>query len=231
MASRVTATWPRTGNREALCFSNVRNIEPQLACGSLPEAQEPQQVRRFDDGWHLGCVAWFRMRNGFNNTNKTSARSCAGNSGRKFWRILEAFRRITGGMGTDSYLVRNLRTRDQPISGPIEAGEAARILLPSPSLQGYGLMCLRSGARPVGCPAALSSQPSGLRSQSDEHIVKGRIPEGDRTILCVEIRRRDAQKLICLASTASTNRRWTGGRGQRTSEPSLNKRTIWIPQN
>ena len=30
--------------------------------------------------------------------------------------------------------------------------------------------------------------------------VKGRIPEGDRTILCVEIRRRDAQKLICLAS-------------------------------
>ena len=168
----MTATWPRTGNREALCFSNVRNIEPQLACGSLPAAQEPQQVRRFGDGWHLGCVAWFRMRNGFNITNKTSARSCAGHLRQKFWRILEAFRRITGGMETDSYLVRNLRTGDQPISGPIEAGEAARILLPSPSLQGYGLMCLPSGARPVVCPAALSSRPCSLRSQSYEQIVR-----------------------------------------------------------
>ena len=124
-------------------------------------------------GWHLGCVAWFRMRNGFNITNKTSARSCAGNSGQKFWRILEAFRRITGGMGTDSYLVRNLRTGDQPISGPIDASEAARILLPSPSPpQGYGLMCLRSGAQPVVCPTALSSQPSSLHSQSYEQIVR-----------------------------------------------------------
>ena len=162
MAPRVTANWPRTGNREALCFSNVRNIEPHLACGSLAGAQQPQQVRHVEDGWHLRCVAWFRMRNGFNITNKTSARSCAGNSGQEFWRTLGAFRRITGGMGTDSYLIRNLRTGDQPISGPIEAGEAARILLPSPSLQGYGLICLPSGARPVVCPAALSSRPSSL---------------------------------------------------------------------
>jgi hypothetical protein len=188
MASRVIATWPRPGNREALCFSNVRNIEPHLACGSLVGAQQPPQVRHYEDGWHLRCVAWSRMRIAFNITNKMSGRWCAGNSGREFWRILEAFRRITGGMGTDSYLVRNFRTGDQPSSGPIEAGEAARILLPSPSLQGYGLMCLRSGARPVDCPAALPSQPSSLRSQS------------------------------C-------------GRGQRTSEPSLKKRTIWIPQN
>ena len=158
MPPRVTATWPRTGNREALCFSNVRNIEPHLACGSLAGAQQAQQVRHVEDGWHLRCIAWFRMRNGFNITNKTSARSCAGNSGQEFWRVLEAFRRIRGGMGTDSYLVRNLQTGDQPSSGPIEAGEATRILLPSPSLQGYGLMCLPSGARPVVCPAALSSR-------------------------------------------------------------------------
>ena len=51
-------------------------------------------------------MAWFRMRNGFNITNKTSARSCAGNSGQEFWRILEAFRRIRGGMGTDSVIDR-----------------------------------------------------------------------------------------------------------------------------
>jgi hypothetical protein len=33
-------------------------------------------------------------------------------------------------------------------------------------------MCLRSGARPVDCPAALSSRPSSLRSQSYEQIVR-----------------------------------------------------------
>ena len=57
-------------------------------------------------------------------------------------------------------------------SRPIEAGAPAKILLPSPSLQGHGLICSRSGAPSVDCPAALSSRPSSLRSPSDQHIVR-----------------------------------------------------------
>lgn len=41
---------------------------------------------------------------------------------------------------------------------PIDAAKPAKIFLPSPSPQGLGLMRLRLGARPVGCPAALSSR-------------------------------------------------------------------------
>ena len=52
------------------------------------------------------------------------------------------------------------------------AVQRAKIFLPSPSLQGHGLMCLHLGARPVNHPAALSSRHSGLRSQSYEHPVR-----------------------------------------------------------
>ena len=74
------------------------------------------------------------MRIAFNITNKMSARPCAGNSEQEFWRILEAFRRITGGMGTDSYLVRNLRTGDQPISRQMAVTE---VLTPPALMPGF----------------------------------------------------------------------------------------------
>jgi len=44
------------------------------------------------------------------------------------------------------------------IPRPIDAAQRAKDFLPSPSLQGHGLMCLRSGARPDEQPAALSSR-------------------------------------------------------------------------
>jgi hypothetical protein len=43
------------------------------------------------------------------------------------------------------------------IPGPPDGVHRTKILLPSPSLQGHGLMCSRLGARPVHDPAALSS--------------------------------------------------------------------------
>ena len=42
---------------------------------------------------------------------------------------------------------------------------AAKIFLPSPSLQGLGPMCLRSGARPAAHPVALPSSNSSCRCQ------------------------------------------------------------------
>jgi hypothetical protein len=41
---------------------------------------------------------------------------------------------------------------------PIDAARRTKILLPSPSLQGHGWMCLHLGARPVHHSAALSSR-------------------------------------------------------------------------
>ena len=49
-------------------------------------------------------------------------------------------------------------SQSKTILTPIDAAQPAEIFLPSPSLQGHGLMCLRSGARPVVRPAALSSR-------------------------------------------------------------------------
>jgi hypothetical protein len=51
-------------------------------------------------------------------------------------------------------LSRQLKTMPRPI----DAVHRTKISLPSPSLQGQGLMCLHLGARPVDQPAALSSR-------------------------------------------------------------------------
>jgi hypothetical protein len=52
------------------------------------------------------------------------------------------------------------RGKIKTIPKPIHAAQAANIFLPSPALQGRGLMCLRLGARLVVHPAALSSPAS-----------------------------------------------------------------------
>jgi len=59
--------------------------------------------------------------------------------------------------------LRKLNTHRPPrqfktIPRPIDAAQRTKDFLPSPSLQGLGLMCWRSGARPVNRPAALSSR-------------------------------------------------------------------------
>ena len=54
--------------------------------------------------------------------------------------------------------VHPVSRRLKTMPGPIDAVLRTKILLPSPSLQGHGLMCLQLGARPVDHPAALSSR-------------------------------------------------------------------------
>jgi hypothetical protein len=54
--------------------------------------------------------------------------------------------------------VRGVLKQFKTIPGPVNAVHHTKILLPSPSLQGHGLMCLRSGARLVDRPAALPSR-------------------------------------------------------------------------
>lgn len=60
-----------------------------------------------------------------------------------------AFRRVN---------INHHSRRFKTIPRPIYAAQRAKNLLPSPLLQGHGLMCLRSGARPVARPVALSSR-------------------------------------------------------------------------
>ena len=60
--------------------------------------------------------------------------------------------------------------------GPIDAVLRTKILLPSPSLQGHGLMCLQLGARPVDHPAALSSRQLQLAAP-DPFATETRDPE------------------------------------------------------
>jgi hypothetical protein len=54
--------------------------------------------------------------------------------------------------------VHRVARQFKTMPGPIDAVHCTKIFLPSPSLQGHGLMCLHSGARPVHRPAALSSR-------------------------------------------------------------------------
>jgi hypothetical protein len=54
--------------------------------------------------------------------------------------------------------VHRILKQFKTIPGPLDAVHRAKIFLPSPSLQGHGLMCSRSGARLVHRPAALSSR-------------------------------------------------------------------------
>ena len=54
--------------------------------------------------------------------------------------------------------VHRVSRQFKTMPGPIDAVHRKKIFLPSPSLQGHGLMCSRSGARPVDRPAALSSR-------------------------------------------------------------------------
>ena len=58
----------------------------------------------------------------------------------------------------------------------IDAAQRAKNFLPSPSLQGHGLMCSHSGARPVDHPAALASRQ--LHASAPNPIPKAvRAPE------------------------------------------------------
>jgi hypothetical protein len=62
-------------------------------------------------------------------------------------------------------------TRPKTIPMPFDAAQRPKDFPPSPSLQGLGLMCLRSGARPVDRPAATSSlfvlrEPNQIASES-----------------------------------------------------------------
>jgi len=58
----------------------------------------------------------------------------------------------------------------------IDADQRTKVFLPSPSLQGHGWMSWRVGARPVGCPAALSSRQ--LRASAPNPIPRAaREPE------------------------------------------------------
>jgi hypothetical protein len=54
--------------------------------------------------------------------------------------------------------VHRVSRQFKTMPGPIDAVHRTKIFLPSPSLQGHGLMCLPLGARPVDRPAALSSR-------------------------------------------------------------------------
>jgi len=54
--------------------------------------------------------------------------------------------------------VHRVSKQSKTMPGPIDAVHRTKIFLPSPSLQGHGLMCSPSGARPVHRPAALSSR-------------------------------------------------------------------------
>ena len=64
-------------------------------------------------------------------------------------RVGASFRKLNVHRGSRRY---------KPMPGWIDAVDRTKIFLPSPSLQGHGLMCLHLGARPVEHPAALSSR-------------------------------------------------------------------------
>jgi len=66
--------------------------------------------------------------------------------------------------------VHRVSRQFKTILPPIDADSRETIFLPSPSVQGHGLMCLRSGARPADCPAALSSRQ--LRASARNPIPK-----------------------------------------------------------
>ena len=80
-------------------------------------------------------------------------------------------RPLSFGVGFRKVNVHRVLKQFKTISGPLEAVHRTKILLPSPSLQGHGLMCSRLGARPVHDPAALPSgqfHPTALNSFSTE---------------------------------------------------------------
>ena len=64
-------------------------------------------------------------------------------------RVGASFRKLNVHRGSRRY---------KPMPGWIDAVDRTKIFLPSPSLQGHGLMCLHSGARPVEDLAALPSR-------------------------------------------------------------------------
>lgn len=67
--------------------------------------------------------------------------------------------------------VRRALRQFKTVGRPTEAVPLTKIFLPSPKLQGHGLMCLRLGARPVASPAALSSRQ--LQSSAPNALSEG----------------------------------------------------------
>ena len=67
--------------------------------------------------------------------------------------------------------VHRVSRQFKTMPGPIDAVHRTKLFLPSPSLQGHGLMCLHLGARPDVRPAALSCrqfQPTAPNSFTKE---------------------------------------------------------------
>ena len=109
------------------------------------------------------------------------------------------------------------------IPRPIDAAQRAKNFLPSPSLQGLGLMCLRTRGRPVDRPAALSSRQLhasasnsanlglfGLRldcaanfhCKPDADVAQGDSPRGSWSFPCREdlTLLRETRRVICPGS-------------------------------
>ena len=73
-------------------------------------------------------------------------------------RRVKRYRPLPLGVSFRKVNVHRVSRQFKTMPGPIDALHRTKIFLPSPSLQGHGLMCLPLGARPVDRPAALSSR-------------------------------------------------------------------------